>query len=51
MKKMEKIKTGAGGKCPRSNLKYQFGNVAMRYYPDHGYKSAIRCFRRERGIF
>ena len=44
---MEKIKTGAGGKCPRSNLKYQFGNVAMRYYPDHGYKSAIRCFRRE----
>ena len=25
----------------------QFGRIAMRYYPDRGYKRAIRLFREE----
>lgn len=44
---MEKKKTGAGGNRPLSNLKNQFGNLAMLYYPDRNYKCALRLFRRE----
>lgn len=33
----------------------QFGKLAMQYYPDHSYKSAVRLFREEirltRGLF
>ena len=25
----------------------QFGKLAMQYYPDHSYKSAVRLFREE----
>ena len=25
----------------------QFGKLAMQYYPDHGYKSAVHLFREE----
>jgi hypothetical protein len=25
----------------------QFGKLAMMYYPDHGYKSAVHLFREE----
>lgn len=45
--KRQEQKQGVEGKRPLSQLKNQFGNVALRYYPDHGYKSAIRLFRRE----
>jgi hypothetical protein len=26
---------------------YPFGELAQMYYPDHGYDSALRLFRRE----
>ena len=26
---------------------YPFGELAQMYYPDHGYQSALRLFRRE----
>ena len=26
---------------------YPFGDLAQMYYPDHGYDSALRLFRRE----
>ena len=26
---------------------YPFGDLAQVYYPDHGYQSALRLFRRE----
>lgn len=29
------------------NDKLQFGNLAMLYYPDKAYKTALRLFRRE----
>ena len=33
----------------------QFGKLAMQYYPEHSYKSAVRLFREEirltRGLF
>lgn len=33
----------------------QFGKLAMQYYPDHSYKSAVHLFREEirltRGLF
>ncbi len=34
-------------KRPMSGRMYQFGNIAMRYYPDRGYKTALRLFRKE----
>ena len=32
---------------PLSRSKYQFGNLAMRYYPGRGYKRAVHLFRQE----
>ena len=38
---------GTPRKRPLSRLKTQFGNIAMRYYPGRGYKTALRLFRKE----
>ena len=38
---------GTPRKRPLSRLKTQFGNIAMRYYPGRGYKTALRLFRQE----
>lgn len=44
----EKQTHGEGGNLhPLSPLKNQFGHVAMAYYPDLGYKAALRMFRKE----
>lgn len=32
---------------PKSRLRNQFGNTAMRYYPGRSYKSALLAFRQE----
>lgn len=32
---------------PKSRIRNQFGNLAMRYYPGRAYKTAIRAFRQE----
>ena len=32
---------------PLSPLKSQFGHIAMAYYPELGYKAALRMFRKE----
>lgn len=32
---------------PKSRLRNQFGNLAMRYYPGRKYKSALSAFRQE----
>lgn len=34
-------------KRPKSRIRNQFGNLAMRYYPGRAYKTAIRAFRQE----
>ena len=34
-------------KRPKSRIRNQFGNLAMRYYPGRAYKTAIRAFRKE----
>ena len=31
----------------KSRKKNQFGRLAMQYYPDRGYKAAVRAFRKE----
>ena len=40
-------KKGKARKRPLSRSKYQFGNLAMRYYPGRGYKRAVHLFRQE----
>mgnify|MGYP003474939291 CR=1 FL=1 len=40
-------KKGKARKRLLSRSKYQFGNLAMRYYPDRGYKRAVHLFRQE----
>ena len=32
---------------PFSNVSLQFGNIAKAYYPELGYKAALRLFRKE----
>ena len=32
---------------PLSPLKSQFGHIAMAYFPELGYKAALRMFRKE----
>lgn len=40
-------KKGKARKRLLSRSKYQFGNLAMRYYPGRGYKRAVHLFRQE----
>lgn len=40
-------KTSTPRKRPISRKRNQFGNMAMRYYPGRGYKTAIRLMRKE----
>ena len=40
-------KKGTPRKRPLSRQRNQFGNIAMRYYPGRGYKTALRLFRKE----
>ena len=32
---------------PKSRIRNQFGNLAMRYYPGRAYKTALKAFRQE----
>ena len=41
------IKRERGKLHPLSPLKSQFGHIAMAYYPELGYKAALRMFRKE----
>ena len=41
------IKRERGKLQPLSPLKSQFGHIAMAYYPELGYKAALRMFRKE----
>ena len=34
-------------KSKRKHPSYQFGRLAMSYYPDRGYRAALRLFREE----
>ena len=43
----QKIKRERGKLHPLSPLKSQFGHIAMAYYPELGYKAALRMFRKE----
>ena len=36
-----------GKDLPRTPSKSQFGHIAMAYYPELGYKAALRMFRKE----
>lgn len=36
-----------GKDLPRTPSKNQFGHIAMAYYPELGYKAALRMFRKE----
>ncbi len=38
---------GKARKRPLSHSKYQFGNIAMKYYPSRGYKKAVALLRHE----
>ncbi len=40
-------KKGKARKRLLSRSKYQFGNLAMLYYPGRGYKRAVHLFRQE----
>ena len=40
-------KKGKARKRLLSRSKYQFGNLAMRYYKGRGYKRAVHLFRQE----
>lgn len=46
-KLMQNIKRERGTLHPLSPLKSQFGHIAMAYYPELGYKAALRMFRKE----
>lgn len=43
----QNIKRERGTLHPLSPLKSQFGHIAMAYYPELGYKAALRMFRKE----
>ncbi len=43
----QNIKRERGTLHPLSPLKNQFGHIAMAYYPELGYKAALRMFRKE----
>lgn len=47
MAKLKNIKIERGKLHPLSPLKSQFGHIAMAYYPELGYKAALRMFRKE----
>ncbi len=47
VKLTQNIKRERGTLHPLSPLKSQFGHIAMAYYPELGYKAALRMFRKE----